>query len=565
MAYTTQNGEVGDAAFRNQTTNALAGNYVIDGCGVALGGSTTSIETSVAAGVVNFGNQPIEVTNQTVTHPDGDATHPRVDAVTVNQNGTAGRIVGTPAAADPSNRRFPRVRTPTLPAVPDDNLLVVGALWVPAGATASSDLFDDYVTPRELVGGGLNDLQLIPGRDLQYVLDNAREGEVLRGDRSTTITLPGPLTVTTPNVTIRGVTLRFADNAAASDTDDMLTLAADNVTVENVTLDGNKGGQPNVVADGINIEASGCTVENVRTRNLPGYGVNVNGGSTAVEDTVIRQIIGRDSDRDVVLVQGTNALRTTIETVRGLRLPDRNTGSVGAVCVRNGATATRVSNVYAEDAPCVVRIQDFGSSNSATAPVIACFMDSIRANNVARLIHNQTETGTGHRGFFFSRLAGRNFAPSNLEGLGGGLVDVSGWSDVKITNSALSTPNMAGAWSIYGENAYQVTMINVTTNNDAPGRGCIGFFDTPYLSLGDGVACQNSPGYGIRVRSTQDSGTTFGTRITDTTTRSIGGTNISLEEASGSTMNGLIVKNNFSGGNIADETTGADKFFGGNI
>ena len=98
-SYAINEGDVGDALYSNQVVNTFREHYLIEGCNPSLGGSTTAIETHVDSGIVRFGNDVIAVDAQTVTHPDGDPDDPRIDVITIDTTGSAGRVIGTPARA----------------------------------------------------------------------------------------------------------------------------------------------------------------------------------------------------------------------------------------------------------------------------------------------------------------------------------------------------------------------------------------------------------------------------------------------------------------------------------
>lgn len=542
--YQARNGQVGDAAFRNQIATAIGGNAVIDGCGVALGSSTSAIETQVAAGVVKFGNEYLEISQQSVTHPSADPDNDRVDAIVVNQNGDATAIEGTPETTVPSGNQFPYVRTPTLPPVADDGLLVLAALWVPAGTVSSSELSASDTTPKRISGDGINDLELIPGRDLQHVIDNAREGQTLRGDRSQVITLSGPITVGTKNVTIRDVSLRYANGAGNSDADDMITLAADGVTVQNATLDGNYVNNQGAY-DGISIQSSNCNVGHVKIRRLGGTGVVVNGNTGTTTDTIVNDVggesLGEGRAGETVLVRGSGAKRTVLMTIRG-----DNNGS-GTLRVRDGPTGVFGMNIYGENQDSTVLISDSGNADDA---ITSLFLDRIRSKAVRWILKNNTSTDVNHRGIYIARANARDLIHANNPG--GGYIDLSGLSDIRITDSFLNG-NWTDAYTIFANETSGVWISNCTLGSDASNYGCIGLFNSPLCTVTNSKIDAGA-GTGVNIQANVRPVERFFISGNDIR----GGTHgVNLVDSAGSEINRAIIKNNFTSG-IRNTAAGAN-------
>lgn len=530
-SYQINVGDVGDAIYRRQSIDLGKGNYLLDGGGVALGSSASRIETEVAPAVLRFGNEVVTADTQTVPHPNGDANDPRIDIITIDSNGDASRFTGDPQPADPPGNRYPNVRTPAPPVPNFANEVIIAVLWVPAGTTSSAELFNSSVTERAMAGDGLNGLQLLPGRDIQHQLDTAREGETLRGDRSQTIVVDAPLRATTPNITIRDLNIRFADNAANSGGDDILTLAADGITITNCTIDGNRGNNPDVNAAGIQVNASGCTVRDIRGRNMLGYLVSVGGRSSAVEDTVIRTVVCRDSRRGGVIATGAGTARTDIDTVRGVRLGEPS------LSVFNGTTGTSATNIYGEDQTATVGLSDTGPG---ATPFTGLLLDNVRANGTRWIVENNTSPDVNNRGVSIQRVTGRNLIHN--ANVGKGFVDLSNLSDVRV-NNAFIVGNFNGAHTIYANHASEVMLSNLSLSSDAQNRTCVGIYNTAGIQM-FGVRCVDTPGEGIRIQNNEN--TFFSpTIITNCALQNIGKDEIVISAPGGAaTMEDILIKNN---------------------
>lgn len=479
MAYAPQNGHVNDALFRRQSADALAGNYPVEPAPKAsIGDSTTTIDIGVAAGVTIFGGEVVPVGQETVTLPDAPAAGSgpdggdpeRVDLITTDSNGNAGRMVGDPAVPEPAGRTFPNVIRPLPPTpTPTDDVVVIAAVNVGTGVTSSQEMFADAVVPREVMGDAVNDLQLIPGRDLQYEINSAREGATLRGDRSQVIHLDQPIAVTTPDVTLRNLNLRYVDGAAANDSDDMLTLAAGGVTVENVTIDGNKANQT-TEPDGITVAASNCTVRDIRGKRTAGHCININGGSGAVENTIVRNIIANDCRKDALVVQGNGVYRVNVTSIYGF-----NGDTRGTATLRNGVEWVSLDDIYGEDQSRTLHIEDFGGGGQG---IVACSASNVRSNRCTRLVTSDTASGARHRGITLDKLYGRDFSPTG----GGGVVDLRNMSGIKLTRAFLND-DYSGAYAIYCANVEEASITNSTLRNSSPERGGISLVNSDLIDV----------------------------------------------------------------------------------
>jgi len=484
MVYQPDTGQNNDATWRAQTVDALGGDAIIDGCGTALGGATDAIETVVEAGVVKFGNDYVPVDQQTVTHVDGDADDPRVDLVTVDDTGTASRITGTPAPADPSSNKWPTVYQP-VPSVQsvDRGVVVSAAVWIPPGTTSSAELGTSDITPREVFGDGISNLDLTPGRDLQAVLDNAREGEVLRGDRSLVIDLPRSLTCSVKNVTIRGANLRYEDGAAQADDDDMLTFAADGISLEDSTLDGNAANQSYAV-DGLSITQSDCAVENCDLSNHAEAGVAVDGTTTTVEDTSIENVSGSGNGKLLVDVFGTGTVGTDVETLR-------NTGGYGALRVIDGPSTTTARDIKSDDSSYVAAISDSGQTNGN--PVKDTTLETLRGDNVRNIVNCATSK-MDHQTLLVRDAQARNIQDTNK-----GVIEAHYIANVRIDDVTTRTRADVNALIEVKESRVvkitDATLANRGSNTTAAAE--ILLFDVGDVNI-TGCSLEESPNAGIR-------------------------------------------------------------------
>lgn len=122
----------------------------IDGVGVTLGGSTSSIELDVEPGTILHDDDIVSVSAQTVTLQQGDPQNPRKDVVWIDYEGSARVRAGVPAAPDPPGEKREDTWQPAPPPGTALDGVPLAEVWVPAGATETGDLQEADVVDRRI-------------------------------------------------------------------------------------------------------------------------------------------------------------------------------------------------------------------------------------------------------------------------------------------------------------------------------------------------------------------------------------------------------------------------------
>lgn len=117
----------------------------LSGLDVTLTGSTSAIETAVSSGTVVFDGETIDVAGGTYTHPAGDTTNPRWDALCVTAaDGTIEVYTGVPAELVDDPQGNPIRGEAAFSPAPSDNItteiVCIALVWIPSGATNNDDL-----------------------------------------------------------------------------------------------------------------------------------------------------------------------------------------------------------------------------------------------------------------------------------------------------------------------------------------------------------------------------------------------------------------------------------------
>lgn len=134
----------------------LGGYGWLDGAGVTLGGSTSSIECNVAAGTVLVDGEITTVASQSVTLQAGDPQNPRKDIVYVDYNGAAKVQAGIASATDPPGETRQDTWAPAPPPGTSIDGVPLAEVWVPTGASDTGDLQAADIADRRVqaVNGG---------------------------------------------------------------------------------------------------------------------------------------------------------------------------------------------------------------------------------------------------------------------------------------------------------------------------------------------------------------------------------------------------------------------------
>ena len=137
MPYTSQTSGIIDHAFLKNLYNGIARWGVEYGMGLSVTGS--SMVVTIATGRVRTPSGATQYTSSTLTPGVGDATNPRMDAIIWDDSANAPAVLaGTPTALSTSQTR------PPLTDLADPNDILLGVIYIPAGATViqSANVFD---------------------------------------------------------------------------------------------------------------------------------------------------------------------------------------------------------------------------------------------------------------------------------------------------------------------------------------------------------------------------------------------------------------------------------------
>lgn len=203
----------------------------------------------------------------------------------------------------------------------------------------------------------------------QDAIDAASPGETIVADPTVNHTLDQSLTIDTPRVTLRGVTLGLDDEAD----ENLIEIGADGVRLTDFTLDGNRTNQTGerqssgvLVTGASNITIARGFIKNVSRHGLrivdasditslaPGDTIHVERGS--VSDVTVRDVRVDAPRRDGCSVEGPDLQNISVENVRTFDSSDR-----GSVEIKDGASDAYVANCYAENCVYGVAVQDHGN------------------------------------------------------------------------------------------------------------------------------------------------------------------------------------------------------------
>lgn len=221
MPWTPQTSGILDHAELKNVANGINGYGVLSGMALSVTGSSRVV--TVASGTIKTATQTTAYAGGTVTLSTGDATNPRTDLVIWDDsaNGIAVRE-GTPTAESSSQSK------PPAPDLADDNDIVLGKVYMAAGATviASNALFQRrlFVPTNSIRVIKLNDKMLTTTTTLQN--DNEL---VIPVAANTAYFIQGGLIVASP--TAADLKINFTAPSGAS-----FTIMADYVASAVATL-----------------------------------------------------------------------------------------------------------------------------------------------------------------------------------------------------------------------------------------------------------------------------------------------------------------------------------------
>jgi len=229
----------------------------------------------------------------------------------------------------------------------------------------------------------------------QAAVDAAAPGETVVADPAVDHVLAEPLVVNTPDLTVRGLSLRLADDAD----ENLIEIGADGVALSAFHLDGNRANQygerqsSGVLVTG----ARGVTVADGRVENVSRHGLRIVDASDAtsltpgdtvhvdpgpVADVTVRNVRVDRPRRDGCSVEGPDLRRAHVQNVRTFGSSDR-----GCVEVKDGASDAVVAGCYAEDCVYGVAVQDHGTYPTADVRI---------AGNAARDCETLVDAQTDH-------------------------------------------------------------------------------------------------------------------------------------------------------------------------
>ena len=286
--------------------------------------------------------------------------------------------------------------------------------------------------------------------DLQQVIDRASAGSVIECSARHQRTLTAPLLIRQP-LTLSGLNARLPEKLARTP---LIVVEAEGVTLEDLELHGNYDSvSQKERAPLIRIHAGRFRLERCRFYDSTKDGVEItpkpNGGD--IVGGIVRDIQGFRIGRDAVSISGGN---------RGEKVRDVLVENVslkkgyhrGAVEISDGTDNIRVRNVYAEDCPYAVDVQDHRGKSAPNTNVVIEKVEAVRCRHIVRTANSPR----GHANLTLRGLVGRRCrAPVKISHTGNvvidGLrilrhtdpkappIDLQGCNGVKIANAGIQT------------------------------------------------------------------------------------------------------------------------------
>lgn len=130
-----------------QFIQTTLGTGVTSGLGVTVDGTATSLTYDVTGGVAWLENTELNVTDGSVTIPDGDIDWPRKDLIYVTETSGLETKQGVPRDPKPEGSVASKTMRPETPEFGAEEGVPVAEIWVPSGA---SDPADTIIRDRRL-------------------------------------------------------------------------------------------------------------------------------------------------------------------------------------------------------------------------------------------------------------------------------------------------------------------------------------------------------------------------------------------------------------------------------
>lgn len=293
--------------------------------------------------------------------------------------------------------------------------------------------------------------------DPQAALNTASPGETIVGDPSETHVIDEPVTITTPRVTVRGLSLRLEDESDES----LIEIGADGVHLTDFILDGNRENQAGdrqsngvLVTGAQNVSISNGYISHVSRHGLrivdasdvtsfaPGDTIHVDRGPVAA--VTVRDVRIDNPRRDGCSIEGPDLEHVSVESVRTSNSSDR-----GSVEVKDGASNVSVTDCYAEQCSYGVAVQDHGqypSSNIRLAGNSARHCETLIDAQTSHSPENVIITGNigwnlggdgmgGHGGIYANLIAGLIVTNNILEGVSNSAIVVENCTEVLLTDN----------------------------------------------------------------------------------------------------------------------------------
>ena len=243
------------------------------------------------------------------------------------------------------------------------------------------------------------------GSDLQQVIDAAQPGTTIVCDSSRQYEFSTPITIK-QTIILKGLNARLPEKLGRTP---LIEVKAEGVTLTNLTLHGNHDSvDQKYRASLINIYKGRFLVADCKFYDSSKNGVTVcpePGSSKDIVGGEIKNIEAFRLGRDAVSISGGN---------RGLRVRDITVGNVslkkgyrrGAVEVSDGSDNIKVKNVYAEDCPYAIDVQDHNGKSAPNTNIEISNVTAVNCNNIIRTANSHRN----HANLILRNLKGTNCA-----------------------------------------------------------------------------------------------------------------------------------------------------------
>jgi len=285
------------------------------------------------------------------------------------------------------------------------------------------------------------------GSDLQRVIDDAPPKATVICDGKKQLEFAAPIVIRRA-MTLKGLNARLPERLGRTS---LIVVEAEGVAIVDVELHGNYNSvSQKARAPLIKIHADSFRVERCKFYDSSKDGVEVapKRGGKDIVGGVIKDIEAFRIGRDAVSITGGN---------RGLRVRDVTVENVslkkgykrGAVEVSDGTDNITVRNVYAENCPYGIDVQDHGKGSAPNTNIVIENVEAVRCRHIIR---------TANRPLGHANLTLRNFTGKSCQSP----VKISNTKNVKIENLKIIDHTSERYPPIGLKNCHGVTLKNVT-------------------------------------------------------------------------------------------------------